>query len=216
MVCVEFNNFSISIGGRRLFHNLSFSLNEGDRLLIKGPSGVGKSLFIKSILGFVSFEGTLAVKGNILTYKNINRLRLNMAYVPQNTDVFWGKLKDNLKEIFSARANKNTNFSLKDFLKFIENFDLKLKEEMLERVWSDFSGGERQKILIAIAYFLKRDIFLLDEPTSALDEESKKKIVSFFNNLDKTIIVASHDKEWEALDRLQRLVYEDGQWLLVR
>ena len=216
MVCVEFNNFSISIGGRRLFHNLSFSLNEGDRLLIKGPSGVGKSLFIKSILGFIPFKGTITIKGEVLTPKNVSKLRLNIAYVPQNTDVFWGKLKDNLKEIFSARANKNTNFSLKDFLKFIENFDLKLKEEMLERVWSDFSGGERQKILIAIAYFLKRDIFLLDEPTSALDEESKKKIVSFFNNLDKTIIVASHDKEWEALDRLQRLVYEDGQWLLVR
>ncbi len=213
MAEIEFKNFSLRINKKILFKELTLSFEEGERLLIKGASGTGKSLFVKAILGFVPFEGEIAIKGEKLTPDTAKKLRLNFSYVPQNTFVFSGKLKDILNEIFKAKANKKIGFSKGDFLLLLKEFGFIINEnQILEKRWDEFSGGERQRILIAIAYFLKRDIMLLDEPTSALDESLKEVVVNFLNKLQKTIIVVSHDKAWEKLDNLKILEFQEGKW----
>ncbi len=210
---IKFEKLSISINKKSILTNFTLDLPQNTCLLIRGPSGSGKSTLLKALLGFIPFKGKIIVKNVPLTPKTANTCRLFFSYVPQNLNVFSGTLKDTLNEIFKAKANKKIGFSKGDFLLLLKEFGFIINEsQILEKRWDEFSGGERQRILIAIAYFLKRDIMLLDEPTSALDESLKEVVVNFLNKLQKTIIVVSHDKAWEKLDNLKILEFQEGKW----
>ncbi|NPA15691.1 MAG: ABC transporter ATP-binding protein [Deferribacteres bacterium] len=210
---LKLENVSISAGGRKILSGLSLELLKGFRLLIKGASGSGKSTFLKCLLGFVPFEGRITVKGVPLTPQTSGQCRLFFSYVPQGLDVFSGLLKEELEEVFRAKANRNKALGFGCFLEHLrvlgfENADFSL----LEKRWESFSGGEKQRILIAVALTLERDILLFDEPTSALDEELKGRIVDHMRRLEKSLVVVSHDEVWERLDNLKVLELAEGGW----
>ncbi len=76
--------------------------------------------------------------------------------------------------------------------------ELELEGNILDKNFQELSGGEKQRIGILIALLLNRDIYLLDEVTSALDMNLKKKVSDYFlSREDLTLLVISHDREWE-------------------
>ncbi len=84
---------------------------------------------------------------------------------------------------------------------------------MLGKKSEEVSGGERQRLALAIALLLKRKIFLLDEATSSLDRKLKKKVVDYFlNQKSLTVLSISHDSEWLDTNKAKVFNLEQNKW----
>jgi len=202
MLSIE--NLSISFQNKRIFDNFTLKIGDKGKILIKGQSGIGKTTLFNYIMGFLkSDKGNLYFKNKKIIEGDFWDLRKNISYVPQNPDVFVGKVNIFLKELFSLKVNKKIQYSKKEIYKYFDFFELDNK--ITEENFAELSGGEKQRLLLVIAIMLNRKIFLLDEPTSALDTELKKKIADYFLNSDKTVLVISHDPQWES-DKISSLI----------
>jgi putative ABC transport system ATP-binding protein len=193
---IRFENISVQFNQNLLFERLNFDVQNGEKLLVYGRSGEGKTTIIRLLLGFeCPRAGNIYFEGKLLDRKTIWDIRKEIAYVSQNLDIGAGKVTALINRVLNYTANENINPSkteLSDMLKF-----LRLKESILQENFEKLSGGEKQRILIVIALLLKRSVFLLDEVTSALDSELKEKVRDFFLKRDDwTVIVISHDKDW--------------------
>lgn len=196
MSVISFENISVQFNQNLFFERLNFDVEKGEKLLVYGRSGEGKTTIIRLLLGFeFPREGKIYFEGKLLDRKTIWDIRKEIAYVSQNLDIGAGRVTALINRVLNYTANENINPSkteLSDMLKF-----LKLKESILQENFEKLSGGEKQRILIVIALLLKRSVFLLDEVTSALDSELKEKVRDFFLKRDDwTVIVISHDKDW--------------------
>jgi putative ABC transport system ATP-binding protein len=196
MSVIRFKDVSVKFHDEFLFENLDFELKRGDKLLVYGKSGEGKTTIIRLMLGFeCPHDGTIFFEGHRLDRKTVWYARRKIAHVSQNLDIGDGPVRGLINRVMAFKANENikpSNAELSDWLNF-----LRLKESILREHFEKLSGGEKQRIAILIALLLKRDVFLLDEVTSALDSELKEKVIDYFTSRsDATVIVISHDKDW--------------------
>ncbi|WP_230669044.1 ABC transporter ATP-binding protein [Methanosarcina barkeri] len=172
------------------------TIKKNQKILLRGKSGTGKTTLLKILLGFTKpSEGTIYFRNRVIDSKTCWEARKEIAYIVQDTDLGEGKVKSLLDEIFSYRANKEKldHEKLRAFIR-----ELELEDDILEKNFQELSGGEKQRIGILIALLLNRNIYLLDEVTSALDAKLKKKIADYFlSREDWTLLIVSHDREWE-------------------
>lgn len=191
--------------------NLCFSYNGKEEILkninikfpkigivgIAGDSGCGKSTFIKLLLNFYEpTKGVIKVNSNNYCDIGISNIRKNIALVPQEINLFNLSIKENFKEI-------DKNISLEYIIsickmvnlhKKINEFENKYDTIINERV--NLSGGEKQRLGIALALAKNSSILILDEPTSALDSFNENKLLDILKKLsgEKLIIIISHKK----------------------
>jgi putative ABC transport system ATP-binding protein len=181
---------------KKIISDFSIRILRGNKVLLRGKSGTGKSTLFKMLLGFKEpSEGLLYYKEKPLNSQVAWEIRKEVSYVSQDTDLGQGPVKDLLDEVFSYRPNreKKSFERLNTLMK-----ELELEKDILEKNFETLSGGEKQRIGILISLMLGRDIFLLDETTSALDIGLKKKVADLFlKSEDWTVFIISHDKEWE-------------------
>lgn len=176
----EIKDLTIKVNNRYLVKNLSFVLNNGDKLAIIGEEGNGKSTLLKSILGICEYAevtGKIQLKGNRIGYleqsiKEENLLKKGYDYLFENENDYYEKVR-----------------SLYKYLDLIN-----LKEEILEQIVSTMSGGEKVKINILKLLLNEYDILFLDEPTNDLDLETLEWLEKFINNANKPIVYVSHDE----------------------
>lgn len=193
---IRYENAGISFGSKKIISGFSIRILRGQKILLRGKSGTGKSTLFKMLLGFEKpSEGLLYYREKPVSSQVAWEIRKEVSYVSQDTDLGEGSVKDLLDEVFSYRPNKEKrnpeklNILMKEF---------ELEKDILEKNFENLSGGEKQRIGILIALMLGRDIFLLDEATSALDSELKKRVVDhFLKHKDWTLFIISHDREWE-------------------
>lgn len=190
MPLIELKNISLEFDNKQILNNFSLDINEKEKILIVGKSGSGKSTILKLLLGFTRIPtGEYLYNGKKVT--DYSKIRNNYAFVNQDVTLRDGKVKKILKDIAEFSYNDFTGKLDKETAKHFEfNMDL------LNKNIDELSGGERQRLGILIALQMNRPVFLLDEVTSALDAELKEKIVEYFKNTDKTVIVVSHDHQW--------------------
>ena len=193
---IRYENAGISFGGKEVISDFSLCVLRGEKILLRGKSGIGKSTLFKMLLGFEKpSEGSLHYRGKPVNAQVAWEVRREVSYVSQDMDLGEGAVKDLLDEIFSYRPNreKRNPEKLNSLMK-----ELELNQDILEKNFENLSGGEKQRIGILIALMLERDVFLLDEVTSALDSELKKKVVDhFLKHKNWTLFIISHDREWE-------------------
>ncbi|MDD2341140.1 MAG: ATP-binding cassette domain-containing protein [Methanosarcina sp.] len=193
---IRYENAGISFGGKEVISDFSLCVLRGEKILLRGKSGIGKSTLFKMLLGFEKpSEGTLYYKGKPVNAQVAWEVRREVSYVSQDMDLGEGPVKNLLDEIFSYRPNreKRNPERLNSLMKEFE-----LDQDILIKNFENLSGGEKQRIGILIALMLERDVFLLDEVTSALDSELKKKVVDhFLKHKNWTLFIISHDREWE-------------------
>lgn len=178
-----------------LLENINFSLKKGDKLLIKGPNGCGKSTLVKLLLGFYkNFSGSILLNGMDLKSINEEYLREKIALVPQCCYLFDTNIIDNIK-----LANNNLTdlefFKKIEYLKKIHLFDgINLNTNLIEN-GKNLSGGEVQRISLARILIRDFDICIFDEFTNSLDINSKKVLKDIFKKEfnDKICIFISHD-----------------------
>lgn len=196
-----------SYPGESIFKGLNFTLNRGERVVLKGESGSGKSTFFRLILGFeYPTSGEILFDQKPLKGKHLQNFRTHSAWLPQDLNFGEGNVSDVIRFPFSFKNNESTK---PDEQKIIDIFkDLGLEEDTLKKPFQDLSTGQRQRVGIALCILLNKPVMLLDEPTSALDENSKEKAIQhLFSDKNRTILSTSHDPFW--IDRCDRIIHLD-------
>lgn len=198
----------------KILKNISFAIQEGQKIALVGPSGAGKSTIIQLLLRFYELnKGQISINGKGINEYNISQLRSNIGIVPQEVMLFGGTILENIKygneqaaESVVIKAAKKANA-----WDFIQQFPEALHTVVGER-GVKLSGGQRQRIAIARAILKDPAILILDEATSSLDAESEKLVQDALNELMKnrtTIIIAHRLATVRKVDCIY--VLEDGE-----
>ncbi|MDA9685750.1 ABC transporter ATP-binding protein/permease [Candidatus Actinomarina] len=209
---IKFENVSFSYGRETVLHNLTFSIMKGEKIAIVGETGAGKSTIAKLILRFY-----LSTEGDVKFYNQPSKevsqrwARKNIAYVPQESFLFRGTIRDNL--IYSNPKKIKLEQELNEIgvLGWFDRYENGLDQEVGER-GSNVSAGERQFIALLRAVLAKREIIVFDEATANLDIESENSILEATDTLldYQTSIVIAHRLE-TILNAEKILVMQDGK-----
>lgn len=162
-----------------IIKDISFELPYGKKIAIVGTSGSGKSSVLRTLLGFMKYKaGEIQLGG--LPYSKIDKeqLRKDFTYVDQTPFLFSTSIRENL-------LIANTEVSEEDMIKELKDMQLEqfIRElpdglnAMLREFGSNYSGGEKQRLVLTRAMLKKSKIVLLDEPTASLDIELERKII---------------------------------------
>lgn len=222
MISVE--SIAVEFGGTTLFENISFQVNEKDRIALMGKNGAGKSTLLKILAGVRP-----PTRGKVVVPKDCT-----VAYLPQHLMTEDGRTVfeeasqafAHLKEMEATLEAMNhelatrTDYESEDYMALIEKvatmsekfytIDMTHFEEDVEKALlgmgfrredfqkptSEFSGGWRMRIELAKLLLQNPDVLLLDEPTNHLDIESIQWLEDFIINQAKAVILISHDKKF--------------------
>ena len=193
---IEFKNISLSYGNRLILDNINFKINEGQIFGMLGPNGVGKSTIFNLITGLINPKnGVIKIANEEVTQYPIylRTKKFKVGYVPQYGGYFNDlTLHDNLKAISEIVIdNKNSRAEKINYL--ISKFEL----DNLKDVKAKFlSGGQKKKLVIALALLGEPKVLLLDECFAALDVLTIKMLQEIIVNLQQenriTICICDH------------------------
>lgn len=193
---LQIENAGIAYGNDILFSNFNLKLERGEIASISGPSGCGKTSLLNAILGFVPLkEGRITVNGILLEKSSIDLVRKQTAWIPQELALPLEWVKDMIQLPFSLKANRNTPFSEARLFGCFE--ELGLERELYYKRVGEISGGQRQRMMIAVASMINKPLIVVDEPTSALDSGSTERVLAFFRRQvlkGSAVLAVSHDK----------------------
>jgi ATP-binding cassette subfamily F protein 3 len=219
---VTVNDISVQFGNTTLFSNISFAINENDKIALMGKNGAGKSTLLKIIAGVSkpSSGNISAPKDTVIAYLPQHLLAKDNTTVFEETSKAFAevlKMKAEIDEINEALTVR-TDYESDEYMKLIErvselsekfyaieeiNYEaaiemvlkgLGFERKDFTRPTSEFSGGWRMRIELAKILLQKPDLILLDEPTNHIDIESVQWLEDFLINSAKAVIVISHDR----------------------
>ena len=193
---VEFNNISLSYGNRLILDNINFKINEGEIFGMLGPNGVGKSTIFNLLVGLINpNSGTIKINNSEVNKYPVylRTKKFKTSYCPQYGG-FFGDLSliDNLKAISEIVIDdKNHRNKRIDFL--VSRFELDNLKEIKTKY---LSGGQKRKLVLALALLSEPKVLLLDEPFAALDVMTIKMLQEIIVNLQQenriTVIICDH------------------------
>ena len=207
MAVLEIQDLTVSFSGKNAVDKVSLYLNEGEIVGLVGESGCGKSLTAMSVLGL--YPPNSNIKGKIL-YKNTNILSLSeeakrdirgnkISLIPQDplsalNPVF--TIGDQISEVLETHKKINKKEALNVAVKTMESINVPAARERLSDYPHQFSGGMRQRALIAMALVTQPDVLIADEPTTALDVTIQLQILEIMKELKrkgKAVLLITHD-----------------------
>jgi len=203
---IELNNVSFTYNENNyIIKNLNQTINIGEKILLSGSSGSGKSTICKLMYGLYPIsKGAIKIGGISIYDINLDDLRSNITYVAQDDTLFSTSILDNITLGKTYSNEKITNvLKICALTNLIDNLPLHLKTPVLEGA-TNFSGGERQRLILARALIKKSSILILDEALSQVDYATEvsiiKNILQFYSKL--TIIYVSHKDVSKYFDRI--------------
>jgi putative ABC transport system ATP-binding protein len=193
---LEIAGLLVRLGGRTILEGVSLSLARGEKVMLTGTSGSGKSTVLRCALGLVLPDaGCVRIFGETLTPHTVWSLRRRMAYVAQEPDLGSGTVRAVIERPFTYKANAPLRENLEQVPALMERFQL--PRFLLDKDMKTLSGGEKQRVALVSAIVLGRELLLLDEASSALDEKNRQAVTGFFSQADDlTVLSVSHDTEW--------------------
>lgn len=188
-------SFSYGISDRNVLTGVSLDINRGDKIVVVGPSGVGKSTLFKLLCAAEPVQlGEIRLNGVSFTNLAVDEVRQHMTQMRQGDLILNGSIADNIS-LFSANPDHNRiNQLLKDVGLLNDVMQLPMRTQtVISDSIANISAGQRQRLLLARALYQDAELLLLDEPTSNLDPVSVAGIASLLQQLDRTLIVITHD-----------------------
>jgi len=209
---IEFRNINLSFKSKTIFKDFNFIINSGEKIIVFGKSGTGKSTLLNLLLGFKQPEsGEIFFKGEKITAQNIWDIRKQIAYVDQDVMMGEGHVQKIIAEYFSFAANSKIKFTPLELTELLEKFDL--EPVILTKNISQLSGGEKQRLALVVALLLKRPVMALDEVTSSLDPASKTIVIrELLKNSKSTLLIITHDEEWQYQKNVRIFDFKEKKW----
>ena len=209
MSLLTLKKLSLGYGERKIVKGASFSLESGDFACVVGANGSGKSTLIKGILGLIKPEN-----GEVIYGEGLDRTKI--GYLPQDVRqdanfpatveeiVLSGCLGHMKARPFYCRHEKQHA---------AESMKMLGIDNLAKRSFSELSGGQRQKTLLARSLSATKQLLILDEPSNNLDYKSRKEFYASLKKLNKnglTIIMITHDLDADDLIGNKVIALEDG------
>ncbi|MDJ1484396.1 ABC-F family ATP-binding cassette domain-containing protein [Cytophagaceae bacterium YF14B1] len=219
---ISVDSITVEFNGAALFSNITFNINENDRIALMGKNGAGKSTLLKIIAGVNKpTRGKIsAPKDAVIAYLPQHLLTEDNCTVFEEASKAFGKILEMKKQMdeLNLALETRTDYESDEYAKIIEqvselsekyysiedsNFDAEVEKTLMglgfqrsdfTRPTNEFSGGWRMRIELAKILLQKPDLILLDEPTNHMDIESIQWLEEFLVNNAKAVIVISHDK----------------------
>lgn len=192
---IRFAQVSVTAHGKTILSNISFVLFPGEKAVLCGKSGSGKTSVLKTMLGLHPLTlGTVYFQEKPLSPLSVQAIRSCTAYIGQEPILGAESVRKALLLPFQFKTHRDhppTPAQLSEVLQ-----RLRLPEDILNRNSNHISGGEKQRIALARGLLLGKKLYLLDEVTSALDEESKQAVFDVFSDSSLTVLSVAHDPEW--------------------
>jgi ATP-binding cassette, subfamily F, member 3 len=219
---ISVDNVTVEFGGRALFSDVTFNINEKDRIALMGKNGAGKSTLLKIIAGKdKATRGKISAPSDaVIAYLPQHLLMEDDCTVFEETTKAFSQILSMKAEIdeLNHQLETRTDYESDAYMNIIErvsevsekyysieeiNFDAEVEKTLLglgflrtdfTRKTTEFSGGWRMRIELAKILLQNPDLILLDEPTNHLDIESIQWLEEFLVNSAKAVIVISHDR----------------------
>ncbi len=216
------DGLTVEFNGQTLFKDISFVINEKDRIALMGKNGAGKSTLLKILAGVREpNKGRVSYpKGTVVAYLPQHLLTEDKRSVFDETAQAFSEIHEMEREIeaLNEELSTRTDYESDSYMELIEkvsalseqfygheeiNYDADIEKTLLglgfsredfTRNTSEFSGGWRMRIELAKILLRRPDIILLDEPTNHLDIESIQWLEDFLINTAKAVVVISHDR----------------------
>ncbi len=193
---LQYRDISLAFNGRVIMQDFNLSIGTGEKVVLLGPSGSGKSSLLKLVIdGRPPAKGAVYCQGTKITPRLSWEVRRTVAYVPQTPPQYEQTPRRLIVESMGFMANRHLDAPEQRLDELCADFEF--APALLDQSLNKLSGGERQRFSLILALLLDRPILLLDEPTAALDGKLKEKIARYFLDLpEKTVLAVSHDPAW--------------------
>ena len=219
---ISIDNLSVEFSARPLFSNISYVINDKDRIALVGKNGAGKSTMLKIIAGLQEpTSGVVAVpRDTSIAYLPQVMVLSDECTVLEETEKAFAHIHEIQKELerLNNQMAERTDYESEEYMKLVERFThlnehfqmmggmnyhaemertlqgLGFRREDFDRPTSEFSGGWRMRIELARLLLQHPDVLLLDEPTNHLDIESIQWLEQFLSTRAGAVVLVSHDR----------------------
>ncbi len=192
--CLRVENLSVTIGTDKILSNVNFHAHCGEMIALIGPNGAGKSTLLKAILGQREYDGIIA-----FSEPGQRSKKPRIGYVPQSP-VFDPSDPISVADLFACCQSKRPAFLglgkafRQEVLECLERVH---GESLIDKRVGTLSGGELQRVLLALALEPLPNILILDEPLSGVDVEGQTGLMDMLDEIRKTydlsILMTTHD-----------------------
>lgn len=192
--CLRVENVSVKIGADRILKDVNLHVHCGELVALIGPNGAGKSTFLKAILGEREYEGVIA-----FSEPGKRSKKPRIGYVPQSP-AFDPSDPVSVSDLFACCMSRRPAFlglgrSMRDLV--LECLERVHGEDLIDKRVGTLSGGELQRVLLALALEPMPNILILDEPLSGVDIEGMENLMEMLDEIRKTydlsILMTTHD-----------------------
>lgn len=200
---------------KKILDNANLKVNSGEKILIEGQSGNGKSTLVSLLKRFYSIsDNCIFIDGKEINSINIKSLRDNIFYLSQDNMFFDGTIRENFKRINASVTDEEIHEALNkacinDLICSKENDGL---DTTMSKNAGTFSGGQKQRLSLARVFVQSSKIIIFDEPFNGIDKLTVEKIWCNLKDIfkDKTVIIIDHNfQHRDYFDRIFNL--EDGK-----
>ena len=192
--CLKVQNVSVKIGGDKILRDVNLHVHCGQMVALIGPNGAGKSTLLKTLLGEREFDGNI-----IFSVPGSRRARARIGYVPQSPNFDPGD-PVSVADLFTCCLSRRPAFlgaSRKDRELIEECLERVHGEDLIDKRVGTLSGGELQRVLLALALEPMPNILILDEPLSGVDIEGQTGLMDMLDEIrrdyDLSILMTTHD-----------------------
>lgn len=192
--CLRIQDLSVTIGAETILQDINLHVHCGEMIAIIGPNGAGKSTLIKTILGQQSYEGVIS-----FSVPGQRSRKAKIGYVPQSPTFDSGDCVS-VADLFACCMSKRPAFlghSKAMRQKILDCLERVRSENLIDKRLGTLSGGELQRVLLALALEPLPNILILDEPLSGVDVEGMETLMEMLDEIRKTydlsILMITHD-----------------------
>lgn len=213
---ITFSDVSILVNGTILLKDLNFTIDKNESVLVVGSTGSGKSILLKTLIGFYEYTGSIKIGDYELRDLNKKTIRESICLILQDSYLFSKTIAENIKILepylpYEEMINISKFFALDEDVQRLKNgYDSKIGKNGIA-----LSKGQRQRLVLSRAFTKIKPIMIFDDSFSAIDRINKKKILDNLMNVndDFTKIVITHDVD--IASKFNKVIYIDQKKVFV-